>query len=91
MLYATGGAAVGNITATAAGTVPAIPATGSTSQSNTELGWTAGAGVEVGFYGNWTAKAEYLFIDLGSSTFALTGTSNGLTANMLRAGVNYHF
>ena len=27
MLYATGGAAVGNITATAAGTVPAIPAT----------------------------------------------------------------
>jgi outer membrane immunogenic protein len=40
MLYATGGAAVGNITATAAGTVPAIPATGSTSQSNTELGWT---------------------------------------------------
>ena len=82
LLYGTAGLAFGGLTAETFALAD---------ESHANIGWTAGAGVEVGFYGNWTAKAEYLFIDLGSSTFALTGTSNGLTANMLRAGVNYHF
>jgi outer membrane immunogenic protein len=29
-------------------------------------GWTAGAGVEAAVWGNWTWKAEYLYVDLGS-------------------------
>jgi outer membrane immunogenic protein len=37
-------------------------------QSNTEFGWTAGAGIEWAFADNWTAKVEYLFVDLGNST-----------------------
>ena len=48
-------------------------------------------GVEAGLAGNWSAKIEYLFVDLSSSTFALTGTNNGLSANLFRMGVNYHF
>jgi len=55
------------------------------------VGWTAGVGVEAGFAPSWSAKVEYLFVDLASNTYALTGTSNGLTANLFRMGVNYHF
>jgi outer membrane immunogenic protein len=61
------------------------------SESHTNVGWTAGAGVEAGFAASWSAKVEYLFVDLASNTYALTGTSNGLSASLLRMGVNYHF
>jgi outer membrane immunogenic protein len=55
------------------------------------VGWTAGAGVEAGFAANLSAKVEYLFVDLASNTYALTGTSNGLSTSLVRMGVNYHF
>src|SRR5580658_120155 len=35
---------------------------------NTELGWTAGAGVEVAMTDNWTAKIEYLFADFQAAS-----------------------
>jgi outer membrane immunogenic protein len=82
LLYGTAGLAFGELT----GETVALA-----SESHANIGWTAGVGVEAGFYGNWSAKVEYLFVDLASSTFALTGTTNGLSANMLRVGVNYHF
>ena len=81
LLYGTLGLAYGNLTATVGGL----------DETNTEVGWTGGAGVEVGFNPNWSARLEYLYMDLGSSSYALTGTSNGLDANLLRVGVNYHF
>jgi outer membrane immunogenic protein len=62
-----------------------------TSESHTTAGWTAGVGAEVGFAPNWSAKLEYLFIDLSSSQFAITGVSNGYSASIVRAGVNYRF
>ena len=34
--------------------------------SVTQTGWTAGAGVEWAFLPNWTAKVEYLYVDLGN-------------------------
>jgi outer membrane immunogenic protein len=40
---------------------------------------------------NWSAKIEYLYIDLSSSQFAITGVSNGYRASVARVGVNYHF
>ncbi len=61
------------------------------SESRTHMGWAAGAGVEVALAGRWTAKAEYLYMDLGSRSFGLTGTSNGLDSSLLRLGVNYRF
>ena len=54
--------------------VPPIPAPGGTveSVSNTRTGWTAGAGVEWGLTQNWTARVEYLYLDLGSATSVFT-------------------
>ena len=35
------------------------------------LGWTAGIGIEQALTGNWTAKYEYNYIDLGPRTYEL--------------------
>jgi outer membrane immunogenic protein len=35
-------------------------------QTNFDIGWTAGAGVEWAFADHWTFKVEYLFVDLGN-------------------------
>jgi outer membrane immunogenic protein len=64
---------------------------GGAQEDNLRGGWTAGAGLEVGLTQNWSARAEYLYLDLGSATYLLTGTSNDPTANLLRFGVNYRF
>jgi outer membrane immunogenic protein len=61
------------------------------SESHVTAGWTIGAGAEVGFTPNWSAKFEYLYIDLSTSQFAITGVSNGYSASVVRAGVNYRF
>lgn len=60
-------------------------------ESHTTAGWTIGAGAEVGLAPNWSAKLEYFYIDLSTSQFAITGVSNGYSASVVRAGVNYHF
>jgi outer membrane immunogenic protein len=36
--------------------------------ANTQVGWTAGGGLEWMFWPNWSAKVEYLYYDLGSVT-----------------------
>jgi outer membrane immunogenic protein len=85
MPYVTGGLAVGDIRAATAGF----------GGSSVNPGWTLGAGVEVALPGNWTAKAEYLRVDLGS--FNCTGCTIAapdnvaLQENVFRAGVNYRF
>ncbi|QRG07452.1 porin family protein [Xanthobacter dioxanivorans] len=63
------------------------------SSSATQTGWTLGAGAEFALDRNWSARAEYLYVDLGSATFpTLTGpVTTGLDANILRAGVNFRF
>ena len=37
----------------------------------THVGWTAGLGIEVAVGGNWTAKAEYDYVDLARRTYDL--------------------
>jgi outer membrane immunogenic protein len=81
LLYATAGLAYGN------GKVEI----GGLSETQTHVGWTAGAGIEIGFTPNWSVKAEYLYIDLNDRGYVLTGISNGIQSNMLRFGVNYRF
>ncbi|MEA2922047.1 MAG: outer rane immunogenic protein [Bradyrhizobium sp.] len=61
------------------------------SESHTTAGWTAGVGAEFGFAPNWSAKVEYLYVDLSSSQFTITGVPNGYRFGVVRAGVNYHF
>jgi outer membrane immunogenic protein len=94
LFYATGGGAAGNVQ-TGLSTLSL--------QSNTEYGWTAGAGIEWAFADNWTAKVEYLFVDLGNTTCntsancgfdaAATASNNSVsfTESMIRAGVNFKF
>ena len=61
-------------------------------ESQTSVGWTAGVGAEVWLAPkHWSAKLEYLYINLSTSQFAITGVSNGYSASVVRAGVNYHF
>jgi len=81
LLYATAGLAYGEGQIDFAGL----------SESHTDLGWSAGAGIEVGFTPNWSAKAEYLYYDLGNQTYLLTGINNGFASGLVRFGVNYHF
>ena len=60
-------------------------------ESHTNVGWTAGIGAEVGLTRNWSAKVEYLYVDLASSNFIITGMSNNYSFGTFRAGVNYRF
>lgn len=61
------------------------------SQSNTGIGWAIGAGMEVALTGNWSARAEYLYVDLTARPYSITGTDNGLQSSLLRFGINYRF
>jgi outer membrane immunogenic protein len=35
--------------------------------THTQSGWTAGGGIEWAFTDNWTAKVEYLYVNLGKA------------------------
>ncbi len=68
------------------------------SASRVNAGWTLGAGVEGALVGNWTWKAEYLYVDLGSLNLSAAGpaptTINvhaNFTDNIVRFGFNYKF
>lgn len=107
LLYATGGLAYGQLSATA----PLL------SWGSTRAGWTVGAGAEAAIDRNWSVKLEYLCMDLGnvgSSGASATGVVNQLntptpgfntvttttltstfrtkfTDNIVRVGLNYRF
>jgi outer membrane immunogenic protein len=96
LLYGTGGVAFAD--------VEGGPSSGPF-ESHTQIGWTAGAGLEFAFAPNWTAKVEYLYVDLGNTScttncFGSTGpggvifadtTNVKLTENVIRAGINFKF
>ena len=81
LLFATAGLAYGELKAEL----------GNLDESKTLVGWTGGVGMEVGFTPSWSAKVEYLYMDLGSRAYTITGGDNGLQSSYLRLGVNYHF
>ena len=87
MPFVTGGAAFGDIRAS----TPGLPGA-----TQVNAGWTVGAGLEFAAIGNWTVKAEYLFVDLGKfncgfGCSALPIDNVSYTTNLVRAGVNYRF
>ncbi len=95
LLYATAGAAVGDVTYTVS-----EPTLGAFPEKHTRAGWTAGAGIEWAFDANWSAKLEYLFVDFGREgyfdpppRFNFVNRAGGvfLTDNIVRAGVNWRF
>ena len=102
LLYGTGGLAFGSVKTDlllASVTPAGVAVAAASSASSTHAGWTVGAGIEAHLGGNWTGKAEYLYIDLGtfSSTVALPAAviganiSSRITDNIFRVGLNYHF
>ena len=60
-------------------------------EDNLHVGWAGGGGLEVGLTPNWSVKAEYLYIDLASQAYVLTGANNALQSSLMRFGVNYRF
>jgi len=82
LIFGSAGLAYGSLTAITPGNL---------SETRSSVGWAAGLGAEVGFMPHWSAKGEWLYLDLSDHAFTVTGTNNGLTANLVRLGVNYHF
>jgi outer membrane immunogenic protein len=108
LAYATGGAAYAHVSYgytlnnIAGGGAAAVAA----SDAATQIGWTAGGGLEWGF-GAWSLKGEYLYYDLGSHTLnaACSSAIGGCTGvaptlfstrfrdngSIARVGLNYRF
>lgn len=90
MPYLTGGLAVGServSTYTRAG------APGS-DFTRTELGWTAGTGLEVALSPSWSVKAEYLYVQLDRATGPVGPSVNSVdhfNEHIGRFGLNYKF
>ena len=89
--YATGGLALANVNTDS--TVNFNGIVNNVSNSTTHAGWTLGAGLEWRFAQQWSAKVEYLYVDLGHATnpFLISNNDRALTENIFRIGVNYHF
>jgi outer membrane immunogenic protein len=81
MPYVTGGLAVGDIKNSIAGVGDA---------DVTKAGWTVGGGLEAHISGPWSAKVEYLYVDLGRGA-SVVGSDASFHTNIVRAGLNYHF
>lgn len=93
--YVTGGMAVGSLESSEGH--PPIPWYGS--GTVTRVGWTAGAGIEARIDNRWSAKLEYLYVDLGSGegfTDLMTGGGTvtedvRFRTHIVRTGLNYRF
>ncbi|MGY3505856.1 opacity protein-like surface antigen [Bradyrhizobium sp. USDA 4471] len=93
MPYVTGGVAWGhthiNVNDTD-GVTPLFPV------GHYQAGWTAGLGLEYAVSGNWTAKAEYEYVDLSRKTYDLSGFGLGTVnvdprIHLFKLGLNYQF
>jgi len=84
--YLTAGAAFGDVQ---------MSTVGGLSATSDRAGWTVGAGIEYGILGPWSAKAEYLYANLGTASCGTAicsgATSANYTVNIFRLGVNYRF
>ena len=97
LLYGTAGVAYGQVKDTATITAPGASVVGTF--KDVKAGWTAGAGVEGIIGGGWTAKLEYLYIDLGKTEQTLATPALGqvisetrrFTDNIVRVGFNYRW
>jgi outer membrane immunogenic protein len=88
MPFISGGAAFGDIKAS----TPGFPGARENS-----VGWTLGGGLEFALAGNWTAKGEYLYVDLGDLNCSAANcggagqTKVDFNTHIVRAGLNYRF
>ena len=84
--YVTAGGAYGNIRAT-------LNPLGLTA-SESKFGYSFGAGLEYAFLSNWSAKIEYLYVNLGSFDPGFTApvaNNVSFSESIVRVGLNYKF
>jgi outer membrane immunogenic protein len=85
LFYVTGGGAYGHVNQTlnlnlvTGGNTPASLIASAATGDN-KFGWVVGAGIESSLGGNWTAKVEYLYMDLGSTSTTINAPA---PANLL--------
>ena len=86
--YVTAGYAYGRVNTTLS-----QGAAGDFAFSGMRSGWTYGSGLEAAIGGNWTAKIEYLYVDLGDRSDRFDFDDQTLNSNVrehiYRAGLNY--
>ncbi len=98
LLYATGGVAYGQVKSSYAIADLTTGGAAALDLKSIRAGWTVGAGIEGLLGGGWTAKLEYLYVDLGKNT-TTAGVNDGtivsfdskFTDNIVRVGLNYKF
>ena len=99
LFYATGGLAVGSVESVIHDVYPG-PVTVTTSDTNTQVGWTLGGGIDFAVTDKISLKAEYLYYDLGSHSntfYEGAGGWNPITTSLKttgsigRIGANFRF
>src|SRR6516162_168047 len=70
LLYLTAGGAFANVQTNFNGVTT----------THTQSGWTAGGGIEWAFTDNWTAKVEYLYVNLGNGSVNCVSTACAITS-----------
>jgi outer membrane immunogenic protein len=81
LFYVTGGLAYGGVR---------VKDTFGGDETHNKAGWTLGGGVEHALNKHWSAKLEYLYVDLGNTGFS-GGLNTRFNENIVRAGLNAHF
>ena len=86
LVYGTGGAAWAKFS-------PSLSGNAAGFTDYTQSGWVGGGGFEYAFWDNFSLKAEYLYVGLGTSPvfFAGTGISTTNRMSVARLGLNYRF
>jgi outer membrane immunogenic protein len=94
LLYATGGFAYGAMSSSAVASFSSTPdAYAGRSNSSIKTGWTVGGGVEAAIAPQWTVKAEYLYVDLASTSYNVPCTAGAVACGLgvlPSPGVFYH-
>lgn len=108
LVFATGGVALSRVAVTHSYSDNMVSGgftgTGNASESKLKVGWTLGAGAEAALTRNWSIKAEYLYVNLGTVNALANVTHAGqvgysnalglateLTAHIARLGANFRF
>jgi outer membrane immunogenic protein len=100
--YVTGGAAWGRVQTNLTAGNNVSTTTASANFGRTKGGGVIGIGVETALSGNWSAKLEYLYMQLGNTTnnFSFSGpgcsgcavaASSDIRDHIVRVGLNYRF
>ena len=100
LFYVTGGLATAKVNWQGSLLPPAFPFAFVSTDGAFMVGSVVGAGIEYSFWNNWSAKAEFLFADLGTERICSSPCQSpfgafqprkiSLTDNIVRVGINYH-